>query len=207
MLELVAHHPELMWYVASVRAPSFPNLPPVKLVYRKLEDMIITMVNKLDIKWGFWDFETTEAGDRIYAHPCGAELFEAVCKLLEGTGVSALALQLWSDKANLTKRGNKTYYPLSCVKADRLHAREGEKRARAIRERFDAAASGQLKSCALASCGAKEAHVSHFGKCGSCKSVVYCCRDYQLADWPAHKAACKAARKAAAATPAASAAH
>jgi hypothetical protein len=65
-------------------------------------------------------------------------------------------------------------------------------------ERF-AAASGQLKSCAMAGCGAREAHVSHFGKCSACKAAVYCCRDHQQADWPAHKAACKAARKAAAA--------
>ena len=115
MLELVARHPELSWYVADVHAPSFPDAPPVKVIYRRLADMLIHMVSTLDIKWGFWDFETTQAGDRIYAHPCGAELFEAVCKLLEGTGVLALALQLWSDKANLTKRGNVSYYPLSCV--------------------------------------------------------------------------------------------
>jgi hypothetical protein len=115
MLELVARHPELSWYVADVHAPSFPHAPPVKVIYRRLEDMLLHMVSTLDIKWGFWDYKTTEAGDRIYEHPCGAQLFEAVCKLLEGTGVLALALQLWSDKANLTKRGNKSYYPLSCV--------------------------------------------------------------------------------------------
>jgi hypothetical protein len=70
---------------------------------------------------------------------------------------------------------------------------------RANRERAAAAASGQLKSCEMAGCGAKEAHVSHFGKCSACKAVSYCCREHQQADWPAHKAACKAARKAAAA--------
>ena len=32
----------------------------------------------------------------------------------------------------------------------------------------------------------------------SCRGVVYCCREHQVSDWPAHKAACKAARKAAA---------
>ena len=115
MLELVARHPELTWYVADVCAPSFPTAPPAKVIYRRLEDMLTNMVRVLDIKWGFWGFKTTGGGDRIYAHPCGAELFEAVCKLLEGTGVWALALQLWSDKANLTKRGSKSYYPLSCV--------------------------------------------------------------------------------------------
>jgi hypothetical protein len=56
-----------------------------------------------------------------------------------------------------------------------------------------------LRSCGLASCGAKEAHVSHFKGCGACKTVFYCRREHQVEDWPAHKAACKAARKAAAA--------
>ena len=55
-----------------------------------------------------------------------------------------------------------------------------------------------LRSCGLASCGAKEAHVDHFKRCSACKTVVYCCREHQLEHWPAHKAACKAARKAAA---------
>jgi len=60
-----------------------------------------------------------------------------------------------------------------------------------------ASAPELLRSCALASCGAKEAHVSHFSKCGACKTVVYCSKVCQLADWPDHKKACKAARKAA----------
>jgi DNA topoisomerase IA len=71
-----------------------------------------------------------------------------------------------------------------------------EKKGRADRERAAAAAAGRLQSCTLAGCGAREAHVSHFGKCSACKAAVYCCREHQQADWPAHKAACKAARKA-----------
>ena len=55
-----------------------------------------------------------------------------------------------------------------------------------------------LRKCTLASCGAKEAHTSHFKACAACKAVVYCSREHQVADWPAHKAACKAAHKAAA---------
>ena len=55
-----------------------------------------------------------------------------------------------------------------------------------------------LHTCALAGCAAKEAHVSHFKKCGACRTVAYCCREHQVEDWPSHKAACKAARKAAA---------
>ena len=53
-----------------------------------------------------------------------------------------------------------------------------------------------LRSCALPGCGAKEAHPQHFKRCAACHTVVYCRKDHQLADWPRHKAACKAARKA-----------
>jgi hypothetical protein len=60
-------------------------------------------------------------------------------------------------------------------------------------------AAGELRICALASCAAREAHVSHFSKCGACKTVAYCCKEHQVADWSDHKAACKAARKEAAA--------
>ncbi len=93
----------------------------------------------------------------------------------------------------LEKRG------LKSVDVDYLQAYLKESRDRADRERREAAASGQLKTCAMAGCGATEAHVSQFGKCSACKAAVYCCREHQTEDWPAHKAACKATRKAAAA--------
>jgi hypothetical protein len=70
-----------------------------------------------------------------------------------------------------------------------------QKYLRGVQERLAAAASGKLKSCALASCAAREAHPSHFSKCGACKTVAYCCKEHQQADWPA----CKAARSKAAA--------
>ena len=54
-----------------------------------------------------------------------------------------------------------------------------------------------LRSCALPGCGAKEAHPTHFKSCAACRAVVYCCREHQVAGWPSHKKACKAARKAA----------
>ena len=54
-----------------------------------------------------------------------------------------------------------------------------------------------LRRCALPGCGAKEAHPAHFKSCAACRTVVYCCREHQVAGWPAHKKACKAARKAA----------
>jgi len=53
-----------------------------------------------------------------------------------------------------------------------------------------------LRSCAH--CSARELHVAQFKRCSACKAVVFCSKDCQLANWPAHKAACKAARKAAA---------
>ena len=56
-----------------------------------------------------------------------------------------------------------------------------------------------LRSCALPGCGAREAHPAHFKSCAACRVVVYCCREHQVAGWPGHKKACKAARKAAAA--------
>ena len=56
-----------------------------------------------------------------------------------------------------------------------------------------------LRCCALPGCGAKEAHPTHFKSCAACRAVVYCCREHQVAGWPSHEKACKAARKAAAA--------
>jgi hypothetical protein len=57
-------------------------------------------------------------------------------------------------------------------------------------------AAAPKRSCALAACSALESHPAQFQTCGGCKAVVYCCREHQLVDWPSHKAACKAARKA-----------
>ena len=71
-----------------------------------------------------------------------------------------------------------------------------------VRACLDAAAAEAavrgLRECALAGCAAKEVHVAQFKKCGACMQAAYCCREHQLEDWPAHKAGCKAARKAAA---------
>ncbi len=41
-------------------------------------------------------------------------------------------------------------------------------------------------------------HEAQFKKCAACQAVVYCCKQHQEQRWPAHKAGCKAARKAAA---------
>jgi hypothetical protein len=64
-----------------------------------------------------------------------------------------------------------------------------------------------LRHCALSSCGAREAHVSHYKLCAACGGAAYCCKAHQAEDWPAHKQACKAARKAAAAAAASTAAQ
>ena len=61
-----------------------------------------------------------------------------------------------------------------------------------------AVAKRGLRSCALAGCAAREVSVSQYKACGACKTVAYCCKEHQVAAWPDHKAACKAARKEAA---------
>jgi len=58
-------------------------------------------------------------------------------------------------------------------------------------------AAGRLQQCMLAGCAARESHASQFKRCSACRTVSYCCREHQVEDWPSHKAACKAARKAA----------
>ena len=54
----------------------------------------------------------------------------------------------------------------------------------------------ERQSCAH--CGAREVHVAQFKRCSACKGPRFCSKDCQLANWQAHKADCKAARKAAA---------
>jgi hypothetical protein len=61
------------------------------------------------------------------------------------------------------------------------------------------ARSPAMRVCALSGCGARETHVSQFKLCGACKTVCYCSKAHQTEDWAHHKAACKAARNAAAA--------
>ena len=53
--------------------------------------------------------------------------------------------------------------------------------------------------CEMPECGAPEMRAGAFKKCGACKKALYCCKEHQVDDWPRHKAACKAARAAAAA--------
>ena len=66
-------------------------------------------------------------------------------------------------------------------------------------EEEDVAAGAALRPCALEGCGACEVHPAQYKHCAACKQPVYCCKEHQVAQWPVHKAACRAARKAAAA--------
>jgi len=79
---------------------------------------------------------------------------------------------------------------------EQINTNRDEQHAVAVRA---AMAAHGLRSCALPGCGAKEAHLRHYKRCSACQAVVYCSKEHQLEDWPAHKAACKAARKAKAA--------
>jgi hypothetical protein len=80
---------------------------------------------------------------------------------------------------------------LECVRSAEAHTTHANATAAAT-----AAARG-LHFCALPTCGAQEVHASQFKRCSACSGVVYCCKEHQVQAWPAHKAACRAARKAA----------
>lgn len=58
------------------------------------------------------------------------------------------------------------------------------------------------RSCALPSCGRREASVFEFKTCGACEAVVYCSRQHAAAHWPAgHKQVCKELKAAGAKPP------
>lgn len=58
------------------------------------------------------------------------------------------------------------------------------------RRASDAAAAG-LRPCGLPACGAREASVRQFKRCGGCKKMAYCCTEHAREHWKAeHKRAC-----------------
>ena len=79
---------------------------------------------------------------------------------------------------------------------DRTVVEETLRHNSAFAERQAAALAAETRlTCVLPSCGAREAHAAQFKKCAACKGAAYCCHEHHVAHWPAHKAACKAARK------------
>ena len=84
-----------------------------------------------------------------------------------------------------------------CIGEEDESSTESKAQARAAAILTSVNAPG-LRSCALAGCGAREAHPQHFKSCAACRAVAYCSKEHQVEGWPAHKKACKAARTAAA---------
>jgi hypothetical protein len=101
------------------------------------------------------------------------EALQAANNRLQASGIEA------QRQMELTSQVSRAHFNASVAKAQADNAARG------------------LQSCA--NCGAREVHVAHFKRCAACKGVVFCSKDCQLANWPQHKAACKVARKAAAA--------
>ena len=58
--------------------------------------------------------------------------------------------------------------------------------------------TNSVSSKSLGSCGhciaSPRERVPKFMSCASCKKIAYCCKECQIADWPRHRAACKAER-------------
>ena len=125
--------------------------------------------------------------------------FEAVPLLLSGSrGLDSCLVQLLADAAQRLRRSG--VLEVRGILNERRHLMVSTSNQKNVAVMNSAMSAPGLRSCALAGCGAREAHPHHFKSCGACRTVAYCRREHQLEDWPAHKAACKAARKAAAAS-------
>ena len=123
------------------------------------------------------------------------ELRRAVAAIGANNGLSARVVQLLAGAWERLQRSG-------VLQARRLEDRIGalaSYRRNFITTVHKSMTAPGLRTCALPGCGAKEAHPAHFKSCAACRAVVYCCREHQVAGWPGHKKACKAARKAAAA--------
>jgi hypothetical protein len=77
---------------------------------------------------------------------------------------------------------------------DQTIARERRLRGESLSAAAAARTAPERRHCALVSCSAREAHPAHFKSCAACRIPVYCCKEHQTEDWPAHKTACKAAQ-------------
>jgi hypothetical protein len=119
-------------------------------------------------------------------------LHEARCALFEVVRMSRshhTALRAAMD--NLQASGTITRRRMERVLQDTSQRFRGQK----AKAEADIESLG-VQSCAH--CGAREVHATQFKRCSACKGPRFCSKDCQLANWPQHKAACKAARKAAA---------
>jgi hypothetical protein len=70
----------------------------------------------------------------------------------------------------------------------------------------NAAAAAARDVCSRAGCGAVGAAGARLKRCAACGIALYCCKACQVADWKAHRKACRAACDAKDNTPAAGAA-
>ena len=130
---------------------------------------------------------------------CEALFLDALRTCVEDCGENGLEpplVQLLTGTLQqLERSGVAQARPIDQLITSAAHAALQSKRAVAT---LKSLLASDLRCCALASCGVKEAHSGHYKSCAACRTVVYCSQEHHVADWPAHKAACKAARKAAA---------
>jgi hypothetical protein len=131
-----------------------------------------------------------------FENTCGTLVRGLFYDALEDAGIAQRARACGVDRAalrELLKRYAATPDILAGEHEMMAAALEAEVASRLRRQ------SGQLRTCGRTACGAVEVRAGQFKLCGACRGAVYCGADCQTADWPSHKAACKAARKAQAA--------
>jgi len=117
MAALLERFPEQHWVKKEVPVPPVAecgHLPKVYVYVRPLERVLDHLVRTLDIRWGFWPFDTVN-GNRVYDHPCSGVLCEMLESIVRAAGADALACSLWADKAAPFMSGTQLYYALCMV--------------------------------------------------------------------------------------------
>ena len=114
---IMARFPDLEWHYFPVTAPSFPHVAAVTITVRDLKLKLQADMARMDLKYGTHITPPTSGNLKRYDHPMGAEYIHTVERMLHGMFPSAdvLALQGWSDKGNLNKRGSLSGYPFVIV--------------------------------------------------------------------------------------------
>jgi hypothetical protein len=138
--------------------------------------------------------------NEYYADVCFSKtFFEAVPHLLSGTrGLDTCLVQLLTDASQRLQRSG--VLEVRGILDERRHLMVNASHQKKVAAMNSAMSAPGLRSCALEGCGAREAHPQHFKSCAACRTVVYCRREHQMEGWAEHKVACKAARRAAAAS-------